>query len=71
MTLQRDPDAHTAEQGPPTPPEPTLPYGTDHPDTDTWLDRDNRIHHGDGPYRHRPTRRLRRRIGDTVRRWRR
>lgn len=33
---------------------------TDHPDSDAWLDRDGRASTGDGPYMHRPLRRLRR-----------
>ena len=40
-------------------------YGVDHPDSDAWVDRDGRVHRGDGPYLHRPLRRLRR----AVRRW--
>ena len=42
-------------------------YGVDHPDTDLWVDRNGRVHCGDGPYLNRPLRRLRR----AVRRWRR
>jgi len=44
------------------PPDVPLPYGTDHPDTDLWVDRDGRVYCGDGPYLHRPLRRLRRAI---------
>lgn len=39
-----------------------LPYGHDHPGDDAWLDRDGAVHYGDGPYVHRPLRRLRRRL---------
>ena len=34
-------------------------------DPDLWLDRDGRVHRGDGPYLNRPLRRLRR----ALRRW--
>ncbi len=39
-----------------------FPYGRDYPDTDLWVDRDGRVHRGDGPYLNRPLRRLRRAI---------
>jgi len=39
---------------------PAVPYGRDYPDTDLWVDRNGRVHRGDGPYLHRPWRRLRR-----------
>ena len=39
-----------------------FPYGYDYPDTDLWVDRDGRVHRGDGPYLNRPLRRLRRAI---------
>jgi len=35
-----------------------FPYGRDYPDTDLWVDRDGRVHRGDGPYLNRPSRRL-------------
>ena len=44
---------------------PGVPFGRDYPDSDLWLDRTGRVHSGDGPYLHRPLRRLRR----ALRRW--
>ena len=44
---------------------PGVPYGRDYADSDLWLDRNGRVHGGDGPYLNRPSRRLRR----AVRRW--
>jgi len=41
-------------------PGPAFTYGFEAIDADLWLDRNGRVHRGDGPYLHRPWRRLRR-----------
>jgi len=43
---------------------PGVPFtcGAEAIDADLWLDRDGRVHRGDGPYLNRPLRRLRRAI---------
>lgn len=46
---------------------PPFPYGVDYPDTDQWLDQTGAVHRGDGPYVHRPLRRLRRALGRWLR----
>lgn len=45
-----------------------IPYGRDWPDRDSWVDRDAAVDSGDGPYLHRWTRRLRRRLRSVGRR---
>ena len=61
--LATDPGQSTAPWRPPPVVELTdgpLRYGRDYPGSDAWADRDGRLFHGDGPYLHRPLRRLRR-----------
>ena len=49
------------------PPGPPFPYGRVQPDADLWVDRDGNVYRGDGPYRNRPLRRLRRAVSRWLR----